>query len=92
VHAVAVVPVSLVDHGSGTGTYELRVWLESSHGLVGASTTTTLVSQPDVPVTTIVRLALPKGTAVVHVDLLGHTQKLHFRLGSSPLPKSKGAP
>jgi len=86
-HGHVVVPVSVVRHGGGNGTYGLRVWLVSSTGRTTASTTLTVRSQDRT--STAVRLPLAKGAQVVNVALLGHPESLHFRV---PAQTSQGSP
>lgn len=85
--AHVVVPVSVVRHGGGNGTYGLRVWLVSSTGRTTASTTLTVRSQDRT--STTVRLPLAKGAQAVNVALLGHPESLHFRV---PAQTSQGSP
>jgi uncharacterized membrane protein len=86
------VPVSVVTHGADKRTYRLRVWLESSGGRTTASTTTTLTGRLNSQTSTIVHLPLRRGVQVVHVSLLGHSQTLHFRLGTHGSEIPKGSP
>ncbi|MDQ1050198.1 hypothetical protein [Streptomyces sp. V4I2] len=91
-HDVAVVPVSLVDHGSGSRTYRIQVRLATSDGRFTASTVTNLAPRPGVPTPVVARLPLSSDSAVVHVALLDHRQTLHFRLSARGSPTPGGAP
>ncbi|MHB9861080.1 hypothetical protein [Streptomyces sp. YIM S03343] len=86
------VPVSVVGHGAGARTYQLRVWLESPIGRTAASTTATLTGRPGARTSTVAHLPLRRGPAVVHVALRGHPESLQFRLGSPISPTPKGSP
>ncbi|MFI9270104.1 hypothetical protein ACIGXM_05240 [Kitasatospora sp. NPDC052896] len=81
----AVVPISLVQHGTPGQSLQLRVSLTRPDGTVTASSTVTLVPKPDAAVGTTVRLPLPEPDAVVQVALLGTAQTLRYRF---PQPKA----
>lgn len=88
-HGEAVVPISLVIHGSREAPARLRVWLSAAGGKATATTTVTLAAKPETQVTTVVRLPLEGRSVIVNVALLGNTQMLHFRLDHSA-PSSSG--
>lgn len=92
----AVVPVSLVPHGTDGRDYDVRVWLRAPDGRVTADTTTTVAAEPGEPARTVARLPLPDGATgdgtVVHVALTGLEQTLHFRLDARSTPGPGNAP
>ncbi|WP_327066258.1 hypothetical protein [Kitasatospora sp. NBC_01302] len=86
----AVIPLSVVQHGTPTATLQLRVSLTTPGGTVTGSSTVTLVPKPDTAVGTTVRLPLTEPDAEVQVALVGHDQALHYRFqaAASPDPKA----
>jgi hypothetical protein len=84
----ALVPITLRDHGTATTTYRVRAWLRSGTGPVTAVDTASITPRPDAGA--VLRLRPFHGPATVYVELLGHTQTLHFRLTGPPDPDTKG--
>ncbi|WP_059010405.1 hypothetical protein [Streptomyces specialis] len=82
----AVVPVTLADHHTGTGSYRLRVWLESADGEITASDTITVVPEGDTPAPSVIRLPMRGDPVAVGVELLGHDQTLHYRFETGGTP------
>ncbi|GAB2700509.1 hypothetical protein GCM10010442_17970 [Kitasatospora kifunensis] len=87
----AVIPLSVVQHGTPTPNLQLRVSLTTSGGTVTGSSTVTLVPKPDTAVDTTVRLPLTEPDAVVQVALLGHDQTLHYRFQAAASPEPKAS-
>jgi len=82
---LAIVPVSVVRHGTGATRYALDLSLSTGDGQVVDSSTVTVDAEPEVPVATVVRLGpvpsrFASGATVVQVSLAGHPQTLHYRL------------
>ncbi|MET9108829.1 hypothetical protein ABZX29_19905, partial [Streptomyces zhihengii] len=89
----AVVPVSVVSHGDAGLTHRVRVLVEAPGGRVTASTTRTVTAPAtDVRTASVVRLPVSDGGSVVRVELVGHDQTLHFRLGAPGSPTPQGTP
>ncbi|MFF7634655.1 hypothetical protein ACFZB9_16075 [Kitasatospora sp. NPDC008050] len=87
----AVIPLSVVQHGTPTATLQLRVSLTTPGGAVTGSSTVTLVPKPDTAVGTTVRLPLTEPDAQVQVALLGHDQALHYRFQATASPDPKAS-
>ena len=79
----AVVPISLVMHGSHEAPRRLHIWLATVGGQVTATTTVTVTAKPNTTAGTVVRLPLQGNAVIVNVALLGHAQTLHYRLDRS---------
>lgn len=89
----ATVPVSVVPHGDAGLTHRVRVLVEAPGGRVTASTTRTVTAPAaDVRTASVVRLPVSDGGSVVRVELVGHDQTLHFRLGAPGSPTPRGTP
>ncbi|MFJ8474530.1 hypothetical protein [Kitasatospora sp. NPDC094011] len=88
----AVIPLSVVQHGTPTPNLQLRVSLTTPGGTVTGSTTVTLVPKPDTPVGTTVHLPLTEPDAEVQVALLGHDQTLHYRFQATASPEPEASP
>ncbi|WP_329570990.1 hypothetical protein [Kitasatospora sp. NBC_01266] len=86
----AVIPLSLVQHGTHTAGLQLRVQLTTPAGTVTGGSTVTLLPEPNTPVSTTVRLPLTESDEVVQVALVGTDQTLRysFQTAASPEPKA----
>ncbi|WP_329567468.1 hypothetical protein [Kitasatospora sp. NBC_01266] len=79
--ATVVVPITLIAHGTGERSYQLKLTLESPDGSDAATDTVSLVPKDGAPVPVVVRLQSNGNAAMVRVALVGHPQTLHFRFG-----------
>jgi len=84
--SVAVVAVSLLDHGAAERDYQVRFTLTRTSGAAVSTSTAPLHTRPEQPAAVLVRLKIPDRTAtgpyLVQVALIGRPQTLHYRIDS----------
>ncbi len=82
------VPISVVDHDTGTKLYRVRVTLESDKGTVLASSAFTLAPHDAAAGRKVVHLPLRTGATQIRVTLPGHPQTLHYRIAGTSIPST----